>query len=101
MGPLNMNCPRSLRDIRTASASRVRAKPSAEGQRYLDLYVLQRDRTRWSRVKRQAEQTIQGIDKALAGLGFGTLLAADRQGPEELDSPRPIALTARPSGTSA
>ena len=52
-------------------------------------------------MKRQAEQTIQGIDKALAGLGFGTLLAADRQGPEELDSPRPIALTARPSGTSA
>jgi hypothetical protein len=85
---------RSLRDLRTAATSRVRAKPSAEGQRYLDLYVLQRDRMRWSRMKLQAEQMIQAIDKALAGLGFGALLAAERQELQDVDASRTITLKA-------
>jgi hypothetical protein len=100
MGPLNSNCRRNLRDLRTAATSRVRAKPSAEGQRYLDLYVLQRDRMRWSRMKQQAEQMIQAIDKALASLGFGALLADIRK-PDEPDSHRTITLSARRSRKSA
>lgn len=60
----------SLRDLRTAVSSRIRSKPTIEGQRYLDLYVLQRDRFRWLRLKTQAENSINSIDEALRGLGF-------------------------------
>jgi hypothetical protein len=100
MGPIRLNCRRSLRDLRTAATSRVRAKPSAEGQRYLDLYVLQRDRLRWSRMKQQADQMIQAIDQALASLGFGTMVA-DGQGPGALDPHRTITMSARRTRTSA
>jgi hypothetical protein len=100
MERLRSNCRRSLRDLRTAGTSRVRAKPSAEGQRYLDLYVLQRDRMRWSRMKQQAEQMIQAIDQALASLGFGALLA-DIQTPKAPDSHRTIAMSARRGRKSA
>ena len=59
-----------LRDLRTAVTARIRSKPTIEGQRYLDLYVLQRDRFRWKRLKDQAERSIQSIDVALRKLGF-------------------------------
>ena len=62
--------PGTLRDLKTAVSARVRSKPVAEGQRYLDLYVLKRERARWTRAKRQAEQRIQTIDAAIAKLGF-------------------------------
>jgi hypothetical protein len=55
----------SLRDIKTAGSGRLRSKPSAAGQQYLDLYTLKRDRARWSQLKERAEQMIRGIDKAL------------------------------------
>ena len=100
MGPVKSNCRRTLRDLRTAATSRVRAKPSAEGQRYLDLYVLQRDRMRWARMKQQADQMILSIDQALASLGFGTMVA-DRQEQPEPGSHRTITMSVRPSGTSA
>jgi hypothetical protein len=61
---------RGMRDMRTAVTARIRSKPTTEGQRYLDLYVLQRDRFRWRRLKHQAEKAIDSIDKALAKLGF-------------------------------
>ena len=55
----------SLRDVKTAASGRIRSKPSAAGQQYLDLYTLMRDRARWSQLKERAEQMIRGIDKAL------------------------------------
>jgi hypothetical protein len=61
---------RGMRDVRTAVTARVRSKPMTQGQRYLDLYVLQRDRFRWKRLKDQAERSIDSIDKALVKLGF-------------------------------
>ena len=61
---------RGMRDLRTAVTARIRSKPTTEGQRYLDLYVLQRDRFRWRRLKHQAEKSIQTIDKALMKIGF-------------------------------
>ena len=61
---------RGMRDLRTAVTARVRSKPTTEGQRYLDLYVLQRDRFRWRRLKHQAEKSIASIDMALRKLGF-------------------------------
>jgi len=60
----------SLRGIRTAISAHVRSKPTAEGQRFLDLYGLQRERLRWSRMKYKAEQMIADIDKALEKIGF-------------------------------
>jgi hypothetical protein len=59
-----------LRDLRTAVTSRIRSKPTIEGQRYLDLYVLQRDRFRWKRLMEQAQRSIGAIDMALRKLGF-------------------------------
>lgn len=60
----------SLRDMRTAVTARIRSKPTIEGQRYLDLYVLQRDRFRWKRLMDQAQRSIGAIDMALRKLGF-------------------------------
>jgi len=56
--------------MRTATSARVRSKPVTEGQRYLDLYTLKRERARWSRTRQQAEQRIETIDKAIEKLGF-------------------------------
>ena len=61
----------TLRDLRTAVTARIRSKPTIEGQRYLDLYVLQRDRFRWLRLIQQAERSILSIDLALGKIGFG------------------------------
>jgi hypothetical protein len=61
---------RGMRDLRTSVTARVRSKPVVEGQRYLDLYVLQRDRSRWKRLKDQAEKSMDSIDQALMKLGF-------------------------------
>ena len=63
---------RGMRDLRTAVTARVRSKPMVEGQQYLDLYVLQRDRCRWLRLKDQAEKSISSIDQALVKLGFSS-----------------------------
>lgn len=60
----------TLRDLRTAVTVRIRSKPTIEGQRYLDLYVLQRDRFRWLRLIQQAERSIKSIDLALQKIGF-------------------------------
>jgi hypothetical protein len=60
----------TLRDLRTAVSSRIRSKPTIEGQRFLDLYVLQRDRFRWLRLIQQAERSILSIDMALEKIGF-------------------------------
>jgi len=61
---------RGMRDLRTAVTARIRSKPTIQGQRYLDLYVLQRDRFRWKRLKHQAEKAIASIEMALAKIGF-------------------------------
>ena len=60
----------TLRDLRTAVTARIRSKPTIEGQRFLDLYVLQRDRFRWLRLIQQAERSIGSIDLALQKMGF-------------------------------
>jgi hypothetical protein len=72
----------SLRDMRTAVTARIRSKPTIEGQRYLDLYVLQRDRFRWKRLMDQAIRSIQSIDMALNKIGFN---------PEYGHEPSPVA----------
>ena len=61
---------RGMRDMRTAVTARIRSKPTIQGQRYLDLYVLQRDRFRWLRLKHQAQKAIESIEKALLKIGF-------------------------------
>jgi len=56
---------RSLGDMKTATSGRIRTKPPAQGQEYLDLWTLKRERARWSKTKEHAERIIQGIDRAL------------------------------------
>ena len=80
----------SLRDLRTAVTARIRSKPTIEGQQYLDLYVLQRDRFRWMRLMQQAERSIQSIDLALRQMGFCPESGAREQ-------PAPAAHSARPA----
>ena len=61
-----------MRAIRTASSICIRStKPAVQGQEYLDLYVLQRDRARWGALKDRADEMIRCIDKALTRLGLG------------------------------
>ena len=64
---------------RTAVTARIRSKPPAEGQQYLEQYVLRRDRARWSRMKHQSEQIIQDIDRVLAKLELSRDLTAEDQ----------------------
>ena len=83
-----------FRTIKTASSICVRStKPPVEGQRYLDLYVLQRDRARWGRLRDRANEMIGSIDKALARLGLPIELLdearADRSQPAGRPS-RPV-----------
>lgn len=61
---------RGMRDLRTAGTVHIRSKPALDGQRYLDLYLLHRDRSRWKRMKDRAERSLDGIDKTLVRLGF-------------------------------
>jgi len=64
--------PCGLRAIRTASSICIRStKPPVQGQQYLDLYVLQRDRARWGQLKDRADEMIRSIDKAMGRLGLG------------------------------
>jgi hypothetical protein len=65
--------------MRTAVTSRIRSKPTIEGQRYLDLYVLQRDRFRWKRLWDQAQRSMDSIDAALRSMGFE---------PEQINPPK-------------
>ena len=76
---------RSLREIKTAITGRVRSKPRAEGQKYLDLYTLKRDHARWTALKERAEQMLRAIDKALKKVDPPT---QDAPG-EAPDEPRP------------
>ena len=63
--------PCGLRTIKSASSICIRsAKPPVQGQQYLDLYVLQRDRARWGQLKDRAEEMIRCIDRSLSRLGL-------------------------------
>ena len=64
---------------KTAVSARIRSKPTAPGQQYLEQYVLRRDRARWSRMKHQSEQIIQDIDRVLAKLELPRDLTAEDQ----------------------
>ena len=81
----------SLRDLKTAVTARIRSKPTIEGQQYLDLYVLQRDRFRWKRLMDQADRSIQSIDVALRQMGFNP------DGGARVQASAPAAAAAAPS----
>jgi len=58
----------TIENMKTAMTARVHSKPPAEGQEYLELWSLKRDRARWVRTKAQAEERIEGIDKMIEGI---------------------------------
>ena len=71
---------RGVRDMRTPLKARIRSKPRAEGQEYLDMYVLSRERARWGSLKEHAEQILQGIE--------GSIEEYARNGPKHRELPR-------------
>jgi hypothetical protein len=72
----------TLGDLKTGLGVRIRTKPPAQAQSYLDLWTLQRERARWAHTKRQADQMIQAIDKSLKELGLPEAAAA-ADGPDD------------------
>ena len=68
--------PATLRDLRTSLTARIRSKPANEGQEYLDLWTLKRERARWSQTKERAEQMIRTIDKDLKRVNLPEAAAA-------------------------
>jgi hypothetical protein len=78
--------------MRTAVTSRIRSKPTVEGQRYLDLYVLQRDRFRWKRLWDQAQRSMDSIDAALRQMGFD---------PQQINAPQAARPARRDQATGA
>ena len=76
-----------IRELRTAAKARMRSKPKAEGQEYLDMWVLARERARWGSLKRQAEKTVEEIEKELKKLQKA--LSAVEQAEEEAHAPQP------------
>lgn len=55
----------TLRNLKTAVSARIRSKPIVSAQCYLELYILQRDRSRWRRLRQQADKSIRTIDSSL------------------------------------
>jgi len=72
----------TLRDIRTSATAHIRSKPMPEGQEYLDLWTLKRERARWSQTKERAEQMIRTIDKDLKRMKLPEA-AASADAPDE------------------
>ncbi len=55
----------TLENLKTAMGVRLHSKPYVEGQEYIELYALKRDRARWIKGKDQAETRLKMIDDAI------------------------------------
>ncbi len=54
-----------IQNLRTPMKARIRSKPKIEGQEFLDMYSLTRDRARWERMKDQSGDTLREIAKEM------------------------------------
>jgi len=79
----------TLRDLRTPITARIRSKPTTEGQEYLDLWTLKRERARWSHTKERAEQMIRTIDRALKKINLPDV-ALSANAPDDLRAAKTI-----------
>jgi|GEM_PF-6362361 len=77
-----------LQNVRTAVKARMRTKPVTESQDYLDMWTLARERARWGRLKRQAEKTIEEIEKELKKLQKTLLAVEDRDDGKDDQQPQ-------------
>ena len=75
-----------IRDLRSAIKARLRSKPQVEGQEYLDMYALSRDRARWVRMAKQSVAAIEAIEDDLARIQE-TLPASERTQAEDSTPP--------------
>ncbi|MCK4340958.1 MAG: hypothetical protein KAY37_04465 [Phycisphaerae bacterium] len=55
----------TLENLKTAMGCRLHSKPYVEGQEYIELYALKRDRARWLKGRDQAEGRLKMIDEAI------------------------------------
>jgi len=56
----------TIQSLKTAVTARLRSKPLNEGQEYLDMWALKRDRARWAQAEEQAAEMLKGIQHAIA-----------------------------------
>ena len=72
-----------LRTLRTAVRSRLRSKPMAEGQEYLELYVLTREQGRWGRLAEHCAEALEGIETDLGKMRTALLGGTTAQGQDD------------------
>ena len=58
----------TLQCLKTAMVARLHSKPRSEGQEYVELWSLKVNRARWARAAEQAQEKLDGIDRALSKL---------------------------------
>ena len=87
-----------IHNLRTPIKSRVRTKPRVEGQEFLDMYSLARDRARWERAREQSGDTLNEIVKEMHEISRDSPLIQELTGQEEPDE-QPVAGLAGPHPT--
>ena len=89
-----------IRVLRTAAKTRLRSKPKSEGQEHLEMYVLARERARWSRTAERAAEAVQEIEREMKKLRK-TSSAFEDMHHEECDSQLSPELREKNFGTFA
>ena len=56
----------TVQNLKSAITARLRSKPLNEGQEYLDMWQLKRDRARWVQAQEQAKERLVDIEDAIA-----------------------------------
>ena len=84
-----------IQSLRTPMKARLRCKPKIEGQEYLDMYTLTRDRARWERMKEQSGETLRDIVKEMHKTSRDSPLIQNLAGQEKPDE-QPVARAAGP-----
>ena len=84
-----------IQNLRTPMKARLRSKPKIEGQEYLDMYVMTRDRARWERMREQSGDTLKEIVKEMHKTSRDSPLMHDLTGQEKPDE-QPVARAAGP-----
>jgi hypothetical protein len=80
-GPKNNKCRKigTLQCLKTAMTARLHSKPRSEGQEYVELWSLKVNRARWARAAEQAQEKLEGIDRALSKLNLSEETASSHE----------------------
>ncbi len=67
----------TLQCLKTTMTARLHSKPRSEGQEYVELWSLKVNRARWARAAEQAQEKLEGIDRALSKLNLSEDAASE------------------------